>query len=151
MPSTADASRLTLPRRMRLSGGRQFAAVYAAKARGAAGPLLLYARPNDLGFARLGLSVSRRVGRAVTRHRIKRLLREAFRLEQHTLRERWGGAAYDLVISVRAHEPLKLESYRSLIHEAAEKLHRIWMKRGTTPSPPAPRPPRDRRADRPGL
>ena len=37
---------------------------------------------NELGYARLGLSVGRRYGNAVQRNRFKRLVREAFRLNQ---------------------------------------------------------------------
>jgi ribonuclease P protein component len=40
---------------------------------------------NGLNHPRLGLTVSRRVGNAVTRNRWKRILREAFRLTQHEL------------------------------------------------------------------
>lgn len=39
---------------------------------------LWFTRPRDLGL-RLGITVSKRVGPAVTRNRVKRLLREAFR------------------------------------------------------------------------
>jgi ribonuclease P protein component len=48
--------------------------------------LCLYRLPNSLGFPRLALVVPKRlVPRAATRNRIRRLIREAFRLQQRGL------------------------------------------------------------------
>lgn len=46
---------------------------------------MVYVAANGLADSRLGLSVGKRVGNAVARHRIKRLIREAFRLSRHEL------------------------------------------------------------------
>ena len=80
----------------RVRSRRDFAAIHAAKVR-ASRPLLVYAIPNTLGHLRIGLSVARRVGNAVARNRVKRRLREAFRLNRH------GGPGYDLLVVVRPH------------------------------------------------
>ena len=46
--------------------------------------LVLYS-PNGLGKSRLGVTVSKKVGRAVTRNRVKRLVREHFRHDKVAL------------------------------------------------------------------
>jgi ribonuclease P protein component len=112
-----EQRRLTFPRSHRLKRPAEFAAVYAARARQATGPLLIYAGPNNLGHWRLGLSVSRKVGTAPRRNRIKRLLREAFRTSRHEL-----PVGCDWVIVVRPHEPLSLSAYREIIAAATWKL-----------------------------
>ena len=111
----------TLPRSHRLAHAKQFDAVYAAKVRETRGPLTVFALPNDLGHPRLGLSVPRRVGTAPKRNRIKRLLREAFRLSQHD----WP-RGYDLVINVRPHETAMLADYQRMLSAILTKLHRKW-------------------------
>lgn len=116
--------RYTFPRSCRLGGQPAFAAVYAAKARETRGPLVLNLMPNGLSHSRLGLSVGRVVGVAVVRNRIKRLLREAFRLMQADL-----PVGYDWVIVVRKHEPLMLAEYQKLLVHLSLKLHNLWQKR----------------------
>jgi len=123
-PEPTVPRRYRLPNRMRLKTAGQFRAVYDRGMSTAGGPLVIYARPNALDHPRLGLSVSRRVGRAVTRNRIKRLLRESFRLHQHDL-----PCGYDLVVNVRPHTPLPLTEYRRVWTKALEALHRRWTRR----------------------
>jgi ribonuclease P protein component len=57
---------------------------------------IIHVLPTERGRARLGLSVSPRTGGAVRRNRIKRLLREFFRLNKPAL-----PASSDILISAR--------------------------------------------------
>jgi ribonuclease P protein component len=69
------------PRRRRLSRSAEFERVYRHGRSKGNRFLVLYAFPRDAAGddgPRLGLSVSRRVGGAVERSRVKRTLREAF-------------------------------------------------------------------------
>lgn len=126
----SDAPRRNrLPRRMRLSRNRDFRLVFEARTRASVDPLLVYARPNALPHPRLGLSISRRVGNAVLRNRIKRLIREAFRQMQHDL-----PGAYDYVVVVRRHDLLRLPEYAARLRQAIDSLHLRWIARNINPS-----------------
>jgi ribonuclease P protein component len=77
---------------------------------------------NGLDHDRLGLSVSRRIGGAVRRNRVKRWLREAYRRNKRTR-----GPGMDLVVTPKI--PLLEENYheaerslRSALREASKKL-----------------------------
>jgi ribonuclease P protein component len=89
----------SFPRSRRLAGKLAFSRVFDAKVRESRGPLMVYAHPNDLPHPRLGISIGRKVGSAPKRNRIKRLLRESFRLMQHDLPR-----GYDFVVVVRPQE-----------------------------------------------
>ncbi|MEJ2705072.1 MAG: ribonuclease P protein component [Sedimentisphaerales bacterium] len=71
--------RFSFPKKKRLASNRQFKAVLAHRRRFSNGLLILYVAENDCGYPRLGVSVGKSAGNAVTRNRFKRLLREAFR------------------------------------------------------------------------
>ena len=59
--------------------------------------LVLYILRNDQEINRVGISISRKVGKAVTRNRIKRLIKEYMRLNEEKMK-----VGYDLVVVVRA-------------------------------------------------
>ncbi|MGI9310847.1 MAG: ribonuclease P protein component [bacterium] len=64
----------------------RFTEIFAHKQRMHATYFNAHTAPNDLGFARIGLAVSRRVSkRAVERNRVKRIIRESFRRRQLAL------------------------------------------------------------------
>lgn len=78
-PRRPDGGRVRFPRTARLLSQAQFDRVYQ-QGRKLVGPgLVAWVLPSGAPSSRLGLSVSRKVGGAVARNRVKRVLREAFR------------------------------------------------------------------------
>ena len=114
----ADAKRYTFPPSHRLGGRLAFRAVFDAGRKASKGPLTAYVRPNGLGHPRLGLTVPRRVGNAVKRNRVKRMLREAYRHLRHDF-----PVDYDFVVVVRPHPPLTLAEYQRLTSALLVKVH----------------------------
>jgi ribonuclease P protein component len=111
--------RYPFPSSSRIKDPADFRAAYDGGAMVSSGPLKLFLRANGGARPRLGVSVPKRVGTAVRRNRIKRLLREAFRLMQHDWPK---GAGYDLVVAVRPHEPLSFAEYQRILSSAMVKL-----------------------------
>lgn len=70
-----------------LRKNRQFQTVYKTGKSYANKYLVLYVMAKQDGLRRVGFAVGKRLGGAVVRNRIKRLLRESFRLNQHCLKQ----------------------------------------------------------------
>ena len=103
----------------RLTDSPEFERVYRQGAAYRGRLFSLHAFPNELGTPRLGLSVSRKVGNAVTRNAVRRRLKEVF---YSALPEIPGNL--DLVVSAR---PAAAEAD---FHELAEEFSRSLRKVG---------------------
>ncbi len=75
----------SLPKSHRLHKADEFSAVIRFRCIATGDFLQIYAKPNNTNYSRLGLIVAKKVARrAVDRNRVKRLLREFFRVNQHS-------------------------------------------------------------------
>ena len=96
-----------------------FRRLYARGKSSACPELVVYCRRNGLGKNRIGYTVSAKLGNAVTRNRVRRRLREAYRLNETRFAPGW-----DIVVVARSravHAPFSaLES--ALLSQAGE-LH----------------------------
>jgi ribonuclease P protein component len=92
-PSTP---RLRFGSDLRLRSKLQFDAIYAGGRRIDDRFFGLRIKPNGLDHPRIGLAVAvKTAGNAVARNRLRRMVRESFRLAQHTL------PAVDIVVGVK--------------------------------------------------
>jgi ribonuclease P protein component len=90
--------------------------------------LIVYACENGLAYNRLGMSVSRKVGQATLRNRLRRLYREAFRLTKQEM-----PSGFDLVLIPRRSEEPSLDELKAALPRLVQQLAQR-MVREATPS-----------------
>ena len=98
-----------------LKKNRDFQKIYQTGRSFANRYLIMYALQNAGTRNRLGISVSKKVGNSVIRHRMTRLVRESYRLNEAGFEK-----GYDLVVIVR---PAAKEKGSALLHLA--KLQKV--------------------------
>lgn len=112
-------TRFRFRKEQRIRSNQDFQKVYSLKQRAGDDHLLIFAAENGLSHTRVGLSVSKKHGNAVRRSRLKRLLREAFRLTQHELPR-----GLDLILIPRQNSGATLDDYRGSLRKLSQKLAR---------------------------
>lgn len=104
----------------RLTERAQFLHVQRLGRRYSVESFVVYALPNALGYSRLGITTSRKVGNAVRRNRWRRLIREAYRCNKPQL-----PIGYDLVVIVKpASIPEPIEQVIAQLIRCAHKAAR---------------------------
>ena len=111
-----------------------FRRVYERRRSVSDGWLIVYACENGLPHLRLGLSVSRKVGKATRRNRLRRLYREAFRLSKHQM-----PAGLDLILIPRRPEEPPLGELKRALPRLVQQVARKLGGRGPGPAPAADR------------
>jgi ribonuclease P protein component len=101
-----------LPRHERLLLRADYLRCYRTGRRRQGALVALYLVPNPLGHPRIGVTTSRKVGKSVVRHRLKRWIKEIYR--------RWSGRAGLAPLDVVAH--LKPEAKSAAFGEVRQDL-----------------------------
>ncbi len=106
-----------------LKSNRDFKNVYSKAKSYANKYLVMYVLENGLNQNRLGISVSKKVGNSVVRHRLTRLVRESYRLHEEMF-----NSGLDIVVIARASaKNAKYSDIESaLLH--VSKLHKCIVK-----------------------
>lgn len=121
------SARLGLRPCHRLRQKADFDRVYKTGARAGDGLFAVNALANALGHARIGMSVSAKsVGNAVNRNRVRRFVREYFRLLRPEL------PALDFVVTSRAGAR---EATREQLRASLERLMKVAARRAATDTP----------------
>ncbi|MDR1728054.1 MAG: ribonuclease P protein component [Acidobacteriota bacterium] len=85
------------PHAVRVVRSADYRAIYDAGGKIYSSNFVLFSRRNALGRSRLGITVSRKVGGAVVRNRVKRLFREIFRRSSSQI-----PSPFDMVVNAKA-------------------------------------------------
>lgn len=110
----------------RITRSRRYKQIYGEKRTLFSGTMVVYHAVAEEGRPRIGLTVSRKIGNAVVRNRVKRLLREIFRQNRDRFNQ-----PLDLVVNAK--KSIRDADFRTLEAEfriVIRRLNRLYGKQG---------------------
>lgn len=134
LPDSRSASSFLFPKSLRLLESGDFQRVFDdAPFRASHQHFLILARTNDLDYPRLGLVIAKKHLRfAVQRNRFKRLIRESFRINQHTF------SGIDvIVLSRKGLENLDNNAFTQQLNQQWLRILKKARQHGLRSQPPA--------------
>ncbi|HUI42686.1 MAG TPA: ribonuclease P protein component [Terriglobia bacterium] len=126
---------LSFPKKLRLLRRKEFRRVYEEGKRRSAPLCTVFFLSNGLPHSRLGLTVPAAVGNAVLRNRLKRRVREVFRLNQAAIPAGW-----DIVVNPRR------DAARTPFSRLVTELMRLFPSSAAASAPASPPEPEPDRA-----
>ena len=82
---------------------------------------VIYTYPNGKSYARLGLSIGKKVGKAVVRNKLRRWIKEYFRLSEHGL----AGSDVVVIAKVKANELVSTGKFSDVEKSIANLVEQI--------------------------
>ncbi|NLM73474.1 MAG: ribonuclease P protein component [Clostridiaceae bacterium] len=101
-----------------LKKNKEFHRVYSKGKYSASAFLVVYALPNHLGTVRTGITTSKKIGNAVLRNRMRRLIRENIRMIKDQIK-----SGQDIVVVARKSDPAA--SFDSIGKELRYLFHKL--------------------------
>lgn len=120
--STSTGSRSqALPRSVRLAKRREFLRVYETGRKLFSRYSVLFFAANALPYSRIGITTTKKIGKAHTRNKLKRWTREVYRRERQPLS--FDERALDVVVNVKPNAATaEFEDYRADLSRALARV-----------------------------
>jgi len=109
--------RESYPKDFRITKTKEYEKVYREGKKLTGKFVILHAKPNELDHPRLGITVTKKSGKAVIRNRWKRMLREIFRKEKEKF------PSFDMVFTAKKES--SLPSYQDLKEDVLKLIGRL--------------------------
>ena len=110
-----------LPREKRLAKRREFLRVYESGRKWYSRYCVVFAAPNALPYSRIGITATKKLGKAAVRNRLKRWTREVYRRQREPLS--LDSCSLDVIVNVKPNAAeARFEEYRDDLQRALQKI-----------------------------